>query len=470
MNTTIFFNAGDAIAWASCRRRVWYDYHRPDGFIEKEDPFEALMQEKGLVHEQNIVDQLGPMETAASAKHTQELMHRRTPLIYQGLLVDEDLGVFCRPDFLRLEGDEYRAEDAKYASKIHDKPGQLAQLGCYDIVLGSTHRARAILIDGESYELEDKHIKKAKTFIEDMSVLVSQGDRPAANFVESKCKACPYKDVCVPEFKQNNNLGLNYFVDNRALPGLAEKGIRDLKDMAKANPDVFDDVPYMKRAEKRRNAVLQAQSLLERRVIRLTKTKLPQGQSIHFDVETYPFGADGKEIVYLWGMLVPPYGPEDFEYVWADQEDDEKGFLSFLDRIETYRDRFEKPVLVHYSPFEIIKIKMYAARYGLEDHGVVQWLLGDENPFFDIKTAISDSLILPVTGYGLKPICKSPELVNFQWELEESGSQWSVVKYEAYLNASASERESLKEEILSYNRDDVRGTRAQEVWLENLQL
>jgi uncharacterized protein len=66
----------------------------------------------------------------------------------------------------------------------------------------------------------------------------------------------------------------------------------------------------------------------------------------------------------------------------------------------------------------------------------------------------------------LKTVCKHQKVVNFQWEVEESGSQWSVVRYLDYLCAQdPGDKERIKEEILCYNRDDVRATQALELWL-----
>jgi uncharacterized protein len=82
---------------------------------------------------------------------------------------------------------------------------------------------------------------------------------------------------------------------------------------------------------------------------------------------------------------------------------------------------------------------------------------------------IKSSFILPVTGYGLKQICKDERLVNFQWKLAESGSQWSVVRYHDYLVTSDSEeRARIRDEILQYNKDDVLATAAMEAWLREL--
>ena len=106
------------------------------------------------------------------------------------------------------------------------------------------------------------------------------------------------------------------------------------------------------------------------------------------------------------------------------------------------------------------------------DHKTVQWLLGLEgevSPLFDLQKPVLDSLVLPLQGYGLKDICKHPKLINFQWDNEESGSQWSVVQFNRYLEETDSQvKQRLKTEILAYNRDDVMATRRLELWLREL--
>ena len=85
---------------------------------------------------------------------------------------------------------------------------------------------------------------------------------------------------------------------------------------------------------------------------------------------------------------------------------------------------------------------------------------------FDLKEHVVKNCILPLYGYGLKAICKDPSLVNFPWELPDSGSQWSVVQFNRFLAESDPQaRAKLKTDILGYNRDDVLATRRLEEWL-----
>jgi uncharacterized protein len=376
--------------------------------------------------------------------------------------------VVAQPDFLILEDEGYRAVDAKLARSMKDKPDVRIQLAVYQQVLKSKLPAKALLGGGESELISDKDLARADEFLVDMKELATS-ERPVAHYGATRCKACPYRDVCIPEFQAAGDLGQNYFVDVRAIPRLHDAGVSTLSDLQASDADALPDVPYFK-GEKKHKAVLHADALLNQKVVVLSKSAPIQGTPIHFDIETNPLAADGLEEVYLWGFLPPPYGIEDFAYVWHDggPDNDRQAWDNFLAMASSYRDRYSDAVFVHYARFERDVISRYARNFGDVEHPIVQWLLNGGG-LFDLRETVVNSLVLPTNGYGLKEICKHKDLVNFQWELEESGSQWSVVRFHDFLNAETKgQREPIMREILSYNRDDVRATRALEVWLEDL--
>jgi len=457
-------NASDAKSWKSCRRHAWYDLREPD-FRLAPDPFEQLILQAGMQHERSVLSTLGEYQTASDESHTAELMAAQVPLIYQPKFQDDELGVVAQPDFLILEDEGYRAVDAKLAQSMKDKPEVRIQLAVYQKVLKSELHARALLGGCESELISDKDLSRADEFLVDMKELATS-DRPVTHYGATRCKACPYREICIPEFQTAEDLGQNYFVDVRAIPRIQEAGVSTLSQLLARDPDTLPDVPYFK-GEKKHKAVLHADALLNQKVIVLSASAPIDGTPIHFDIETNPLAADGQEEVYLWGFLPPPYENESFEYVWHDggPDNDHQAWDNFLVMVSGYRDKYSDAVLVHYANFERTVISRYARKFEDAEHPVVTWLL-NEGGLFDVRETVLDSLVLPTNGYGLKEICKHKDLVNFQWELGESGSQWSVVRFHDFLQeADPHEREAIKQEILSYNRDDVRATRALENWL-----
>ena len=458
----------DASAWAHCPRLAWFTLHPPPGEPVAPDPFEELIRALGDAHEADILAQFPDHITATSADHTQALILAQTPVIYQPRFVDPDLGVIGDPDFLLRENAGYRVADAKLALSLNNKKAIKAQLGMYRRLARSKLPALAYLGNGDVAEVGDADAAVAEAFLADMQALAVAPEEPETHYSYTKCSTCVYSGHCVPQFRQRDELTLNPAVDARAAAGLRAQGITTLDELANSEPLAIVDVPYLKGAARKQRAVLQALSLKSGDVFRLSETDLPPGDYIHFDIESDPLAEQPGGEVYLWGFLTPPYSDASFAMVWKDRDQgaDERAWREFLATVRDFRDTCARPVFVHYSPYERTQIRAYARRYNDEGDPIVCWLLGDDSPLLDIQVVTKATFVLPVMSYGLKSICRDRRLVNFQWRLEESGSQWSVVRYHDYLAATdPAEAAAIKAEILTYNEDDVRATAALVDWL-----
>ena len=468
-----FIKPSDARSWLSCVKRVWFDNFPPDGSVTKVSEFDQLIIDQGLAHEEVVLDQLSKSHTvhrALSIAHTRQLMEEGAEIIYQARLENLEESLIGSPDFLvRHETGEYQPADAKLARSDEKKEIQV-QLGCYRLMLGITLPGIVFLGTGEQTEIGDEANPLVDKFIAGMRNVLDKDDPPVVRYTHSKCKICPYYLICNPDFETRGEITLVYGVDSRNAPYLEEAGITTMQQLADTDAEAIPDVPYLKGFEKKKKAVLQAQSWLTGEVFKLKEFELPGGTWVHFDVEDNPFEISGQKHVYLWGFLKPDYGVDAFEYSWTDtMADDKLGWEQFLKLIDKYRDEYQDLVIAHYSAHEVTTIKQYAKRYDMSSHHTVEWLLGDTTPLYDLQKPVLDNLVLPLQGYGLKDVCKHKGLVNFQWEDEESGSQWSVVQFIRFLKERDSvKREKLKKDILGYNRDDVLATRSLEEWLRGL--
>ena len=469
----MLIKASDAKSWSQCLRRAWFDNHPPSGDMEGEaDPFEQMIIEKGNLLEQKYLQLFQTKHQvieALSVEHTKELMVAETDVIYQGVFnVD---GIIGKPDFLfRHTTGGYQPADIKLAHSADDKKEIQIQLGLYRRLLKTELPAIAYLGTGQVEEIGDEANDKVDAFIASMRQILIQNEPPFVRYSESKCKACPYLEICKPIFEEKGEVTLLYGVESRSAPGLEHQGLTTIQRLATANPSDITDVPFLKGFEKKQRAVLQAKAYLSGDFYQLKSIDLPQGTWVHFDIEDNPLTESGLKHVYLWGFLKPGYDKSNFEYVWTDNEDqDREGWERFLAQIEMYKSHYPDLIIAHFSAHERTTIKAYAKRYDMEQQPTVHWLLGEQSPLFDMQIPVLDSLVLPVSSYGLKYICKNPKLVNFQWQDVGSGSQWSVVQFEKFLNETdRATRDSIKSSILSYNFDDVMATRMLELWLRSL--
>lgn len=466
--------ASDIHSYKHCKRRFWLEHNPPTGYLElEEDPFLQLRQQMGQEHEQAILTQLARGRRVVepqSVEETLELMNAGIELIYQGQLLDEQRGLYGKPDFLiRGEGGRYSAGDAKLARKVKAKIG--IQMAFYRALLGGVENAYVFLGNGLIETIDKSYDRELSKFLEQARELIEMPSMPSESYSISKCSQCVFHEYCKAQFKETEDISLLYGIHGGSVEGLHSYGIKTIQDLARSSEISMPDLPYLKGRERKFRAITQARAHLSGETYIVRDIDLPRGTYIHFDVESNPLTAEGVDHVYLWGFLIPGYTRNDYEYIWSDSlDDDEQAFLTYLDLIESFLNRWPDLKLVHFSPYERAQVRSYIRRYSLSYHPVARWLMeAKDSPFIDFKKIVMESLVLPLERYGLKDICKHPNLVNFQWENENSGSQWSIIEFLKFQTMSPSpERDAIKHEILTYNRDDVRATRELELWLRKL--
>ncbi|HIB84197.1 MAG TPA: TM0106 family RecB-like putative nuclease [Chromatiaceae bacterium] len=462
----------DSKSWSLCHRRVWIDNKTDLRPTEIEDEFQQLIVNLGLQHEQAVLDQLSrtyQVHKATSPEDTQRLMSEGAEVIYQAQLIDEDENFVGYPDFLiRHENGSYQPADAKLSLSEEKKDIQV-QLGFYRRMLDNGLPAIVYLGDGSEAVIGDESIDVTNQFVDEMHDILSSDVEPSVRYSHSKCRACPYYTHCKPAFEAREELSLLYGVHGRSVQGLNRAGIDTITTLANTDPENIPEIPYLKGFDKHRRAVLQADSYLTGAIHQINDFTLPEGYWVHFDIEDNPLTESGDKHVYLWGFLIPSYHNDDFEYVWTDTEkDDRDGWIIFLEKIDNYRRNHPDLIIAHYSSHERTTIKAYAKRYSMENNEIVLYLLGDDSPLYDMQKPVLNNFVLPLQAYGLKDICKHKDLVNFQWEDNESGSQWSIVQFHRFLaETDLVTKDGLKSEILGYNRDDVIATRKLEEWLRS---
>lgn len=472
-NQKLTIKPSDAKSWSLCARRVWLDNNLPEGVEVDIDPFDQLIIEQGLAHEAAVLSNLSSqnnVQKATSVEHTAQLMDDGVEVIYQAQLEDTDEGFIGYPDFLiRHDNGEYQPADAKLAQKTDDKTDIKVQLGLYRRLLDTSLPGLVYLGTGEVNEIGDEVNPTVNRFVTEMRELLASPDQPLVRYSHSKCKVCPYLSTCKPQFEKLEDTSLLYGVKKQSANSLSENGISTISKLANSDPALMPKISHLPSFEHKHKAVMQAKSWLTGEVFKLNDISLPQGTWVHFDVEDNPLEPSGNKHVYLWGFLKPNYDAAAFEYSWTDtMESDREGWEGFLTLIEKYKAAYNDLVLAHFTIHEVTTIKQYAKRYDMFKHPTVEWLLGDDTPLYDLQKPVLDNLVLPLQGYGLKDICKHKDLVNFQWEDDESGSQWSIVQFAYYqTEKDPAKREALKNAILGYNRDDVLATRRLEEWLRN---
>ena len=84
--------------YTQCPHRVWRDICGPQKEkIKETNPFVQLLWDRGIAHEETIVSKLGEFTDVRSGTYkdrfnqTIEAMKNKAPLIYQGVLIHENM-------------------------------------------------------------------------------------------------------------------------------------------------------------------------------------------------------------------------------------------------------------------------------------------------------------------------------------------------------------------------------------------
>jgi len=448
--------ATDAHAWSRCNRMAWRMIHTPELADDSDNDLNERSYVAGQQHEAAVLATYGQSVEARSVGHTRLLKAVRVPVIYQPKFRVFDMsGV---PDFLVLDTatDSYRVVDAKY-TKNPDK-GMRVQIKLSANLAGSTLPPVAKLSDDQETEIGEKTDPLVKQFVRDMRGNLTRTTPPDAHYRASVCNSCPFfENCCKADFEAKGDLGLVYGLDARALPGLAEQGIHTMGDLAATDASTIEPVPYLKKQAKIDRIVPQAKAQHTGEPVLLKPYMGVPGYAVHFDVESNPM-ADGDDYVYLWGLLLPPFDKtRDYKGFWSDGSDSDNraAFTQFLAYVDELRQAHPDLKLIHFGSFEITQIRQSAKQFGLDNDPVVQYLLGPNSPLHDLHDDIVEHFALPVVDYGLKSVAKC---LGFAWENTESGSMWSIERYLDYLEAEGDAKAAIRDEITTYNRDDVAAT------------
>jgi predicted RecB family nuclease len=209
--------------------------------------------------------------------------------------------------------------------------------------------------------------------------------------------------------------------------------------------------------------ILQRAEALETKSDRvLVAPVLPANRNlVMFDLEGMPPYFDDLEKVYLWGLQVFGQLPTEFfsSVSGFGPDGDREGWFGFLRNAGNIFANYGDLPFVHWAPYEKTKIDLYLGRYGDID-GTATRIQAN---LFDLLTVTRDSMVLPLPSLSLKLVEKH---VGFRRSQTEYGGDWAMATFiEATETNDEGKRRQLMDDILKYNKEDLRATWAVFEWL-----
>lgn len=457
ITATHFYN------YIQCPHRVFLNIFEDPLKKEPISDFIRSKIEQGIMHEKDVMKDIKSVEVKYTNdedgyKKTIELMKEGVDIIYQGVLVYNDL--VGRPDLLiKKEGKSkfgdyyYKAVEIKSGKNL--KKEYRIQIIFYNYILGKIQGylpKKGGLINHdktENYFNVEEELEEFKDILKRLRI--SFNNKQDFDFnISSSCSECQWKDYCFQDAVNKKDMSLIYGMNKNAKLGLISQGIKDIETFSKND---LEDIEIIKGVSiKRMNRwLLQAKSLVNNSEIILKKPKFNDVKyEIFFDIEGDPLlGID-----YLYGLLV--YGDkEKFYSFFSDGPDDEESvWKQFVDLIDSLDDSFS---IYYYTNYEKNSIKKMIKKYGISKDLEKKLM----NSLVDLFPIVKKSVILPLYSYTIKDIAK---YLGFKWNNKNAGGTQSMFWYSKYLDGE----DGFKDLIIEYNKDDCYATKVLKDWLCDL--
>jgi uncharacterized protein len=495
MKKDIYVTASKLYDYIECPHRIWRDIYGPqDEKIKETNPFVEMLWKKGIQHEDKVISELGDFLDLRDGslkerfEKTIQAMKVKTPLIYQGVLIYENIrGI---PDLLRLTSDgTYIPVDIKSGMGFEGaneeggeekfKKTYAAQLALYvDVLkkLGFENDFKGIIWDVKSNEIEYNLLDaKGKRdpqiwweFYEKIKSVVwallnnTIKNKPA---ISGGCKLCPWYESCNKWAKETDDLTNIFYVGRSNRDRISEDlFINDTNEFL--NIDI-DEIMKQKEKEKKEGnstflygigkdsllkSLKRAKILYEtKKPVFYEKIELPKTKyELFFDIETDPT----QEFVYLHGVYERQGENEKFKYFITKElnpEEEKKVWKEFWDYIYSLPENDFS--VYYYSPYEKTTYKALQKKYPevISEEDMTKFF---ENPnVIDLYTnEIMKKTDWPLGSYSIKAIA---QYLGFEWRDKTPSGALSIQWFNEYLNTRD---ETILQRILDYNEDDCKAT------------
>ena len=301
--------------------------------------------------------------------------------------------------------------------------------------------------------------------------------------------ACGRCDVCDAEVEAHDDLLLVAGMRRPTRRQLLEAGVSTMTELAE-RPDLeIEDITPARLERLQAQARLQVAAresggALRHEVIDddgLARMPDPSPGDIFFDFEGDPGWIEPGErtwgLEYLFGLievdaLAPtsndPAAGAQFVAFWAhDRAQEKQALIDFVDYVTARRKQWPDLHIYHYAPYETAALTRLAARHGVYEDEVDQFLR--EGVFIDLYAVVRGAVRVSDRSYSLK---KLEPLYMAARDAHVTNAADSIVVYHQFMAARdagrVGEAERLLADITAYNTDDCISTMLLAQWLRGL--
>jgi predicted RecB family nuclease len=501
--TQLLAAAGDLANHLACRHLTELDRAVATGKLEApqwRDPALALLQERGLAHEEAYVEhlrrsgvdvvELRDLEGATAIDRTVLAMREGAGAIVQASLRDGRWGgradVLIRIDEPSELGDwSYEVVDTKLAQDT--RGGTVLQLCLYSDLVGRIQgqapERMHVVKPGENFKREtfrfadfQAYYRLSRERLEE--ALSGEGGSESTYPVPcAHCDICRWWRECDTRRHTDDHLSLVAGLRTLHTGELERQGVRTLEQFAEA-PEPLRERPQRGHLEAFERAHGQAGVQFDgRRAGRpvyellpaepgagLSRLPEPAAGDLFFDIESDPF-VDGGGLEYLLGVsFVAEDGTLEYRAFWGlDRAAERRAFEEFIDFVSGRLRTFPAMHIYHFSPYETGAVKRLMGRHGTREAEVDQLLRGER--FVDLLAVTRQGLRASVESYSLKQLEPFYGFVR-ETELREASAALRRTACALEVGAPGEVPGEDLQVVEAYNREDCESTAALRDWLE----
>ena len=492
--------ATDVANHLACRHLTQLDRAVAEGLRKApawRDPGLALLQERGLRHEQAYVEALRAnglrvVELGGdkgSIDRTLAAMRAGADAIVQASLgQDQWIGradvLLKVPEPSDLGNWSYEVVDTKLAQET--RGGTVLQLCLYsDLVASAQGRAPSLMhvvrpgqgFPRESFRYEDfaAYYRFVRRRLEEaVAAPPSQSTYPDP---VAHCDICRWARECDARRHADDNLCLVAGIRPLHIGELERQGIHTLEQFAE-EPAPLRQKPVRGNVEAFARAHGQARIQLAGRRTGLPCYELlapqpgcglallpePSAGDVFFDIESDSFAGDGGMEYLLGAAFAGEDGTPLYRTFWAfDRLEERKAIEGFIDFVMERWQAHPGMRVYHYSPYEPAAVKRLVGRYGTREAEVDRLLRAER--FVDLLSVTRHGLRVSVESYSLKSLEASFGFTRAM-NLPEAGAALRRIAWALELAGPSEISAEDRAAVEAYNRDDCLSTAALRAWLE----
>ncbi len=301
------------------------------------------------------------------------------------------------------------------------------------------------------------------------------------------CEVCRWSVNCRRRWRESDDLALVANLDTRHRLRLRQSGITTrtgLARLADAQLSEIEDIGRHSLTRARDQAEIQVRGdrigeviserigppagrdggLLEDHGLLMLPEPTPDDLFVDFEGDPFFESSEFDGIEYLFGALEAGAADDlKFHAFWSIERGtvttaaERRAFEEFIDLLMGRLEKNPDLHVYHYSPYEPAAVRRLAGRHNTREEEVDRLLRG--RVFVDLYRAVRQGIRASVESYSIK---KLEPLYGFDRKVDLREAGQSLVEFETWLELdneeAGRERESLRQAIQDYNRDDCIST------------